>query len=84
MAVPQGKVVDDHLRGDAQSKEGSAVSRGALMQGLSFYVSVIMALLGASERRARLALHEVLVVVGVIQRRFQALLVCAELIAARC
>jgi len=27
---------------DAQSKEGSAVSRGALMQGLSLYASAIM------------------------------------------
>ena len=52
--------------------------------GLSFYASVIMALLGASERRARSALHEVQVVVPVIQRGFQALLVCPVLIPGRC
>ena len=52
--------------------------------GLSFYASVIMALLGASERRARLALHEVQVVVPVIQRGFQALLVCPLRIPGGC
>jgi len=44
-----------------------------MLGGLSFYASVIMALVGASERRARLALHEVRVVVRVIQRGFEAL-----------
>ena len=47
------------------------------------YTSVIMALLGASERRARLALHEVQVVVAVIQRGFHALLECAVRTAAK-
>jgi hypothetical protein len=32
------------LRGHGQSKKGSAVSRGALMLGINFYASVIMAL----------------------------------------
>src|SRR5512133_2215624 len=51
--------------------------------GLSFYASVIMALLGASERRARFALHEVQVVVPVVQRGFQARLIGTVRIASR-
>ena len=59
-------------------------SRSPYAWGVIFYASVIIALVGASERRARLALHEVHVVVRVIQRGFQALLVRPELIAGRC
>jgi len=39
------------LRGDAQNKKGSAVSRGALMQGADFYVSIIMGMAPADSGR---------------------------------